>query len=294
MGIDAGGSKTALVAAAEGSDDVFELVGDAANLQRLGMEATASVLAGLVRDAADHHGGTTRVKACIGIAGAGRSEDARLVASKSRQLLEPGLETRLLVVHDGEIALQGAFNGASGVVVIAGTGSLILARTLSGRLVRAGGWGYLLGDEGSGHAIGLAAIRAVTRVIDAAESTPLLDVLAREHALSGRDEIIHAVYRDHLPLQSIAPSVLKLAAEKDASSMEVVRSETNKLAAQLTAAVAHRSDVERRAALVGGLTRNDTYRAALSSAILKMLPHWQIVEPLASPAVGALQRAREL
>ncbi|MGH9673252.1 MAG: BadF/BadG/BcrA/BcrD ATPase family protein, partial [Bryobacteraceae bacterium] len=80
--------------------------------------------------------------ACLGFSGG--PEDKRVI-------LESMLRCdRLLVTHDAMIALAGATSGAAGIITIAGTGSIAFGRNAQGRVARAGGWGYVFGDEGGG------------------------------------------------------------------------------------------------------------------------------------------------
>ena len=99
---------------------------------------------------------------CIGGSGAARPELAEIV----RLCLAEVLATPIDVVGDMQIALEAAFDTGPGVVVIAGTGSIAYGRDRQGATARAGGWGFAIGDEGSAHWIGRAAVSAVLRASD--------------------------------------------------------------------------------------------------------------------------------
>ena len=95
-----------------------------------------------------------------------------------------GYKARILVVNDALIALQAGVGDAPGIVIVSGTGSIAYGRNDRGEASRAGGWGYVLGDEGSGYWIGRLALRAVVRHADgrgrATSLTPrLLDAFRR-------------------------------------------------------------------------------------------------------------------
>src|SRR5204863_5382684 len=112
-------------------------------------------------------------RTCVGLAGAARLEVSNLV----RHLLGELVSGEIEVVGDMVIALQAAFGDGSGVMVIAGTGSMAYGRNASGNTLRAGGWAFSIFDEGSGHWIGRSAIAALMRYYDetGAENSVLLD-----------------------------------------------------------------------------------------------------------------------
>src|SRR6185369_3788449 len=98
-----------------------------------------------------------------GIAGVDRPDDARVVRGIMRRI---GYKAKTLVVNDALVALEAGAPEQPGIVVIAGTGSIAYGRNDRNQSARAGGWGYVLGDEGSGYWIGRAALRAVLREAD--------------------------------------------------------------------------------------------------------------------------------
>src|SRR5207302_776208 len=98
--------------------------------------------------------------------------------------------------EDAALLLAAGTPEGWGVAVVAGTGSMAFARAADGRTARAGGWGPLLGDEGSGYAIALAGLRAAARSADGrAQVTPLTDRLLAAYGLTRPQELIGAVYR---------------------------------------------------------------------------------------------------
>ncbi|HMB90847.1 MAG TPA: BadF/BadG/BcrA/BcrD ATPase family protein [Rhodothermales bacterium] len=290
IGLDAGGSKTTLVASPSPSDAFLHREGPCANLQRQGLETTASVLASLIMQAVQAHPGTTEVSVCAGVAGAGDEAEQHALAAavENRLAVHP---RPLHIVHDATIALEGAFEGGSGIIVIAGTGSICFARTTNGQMLRAGGWGYLLGDEGSGHALGIAGLRAVAHAFDDGPSTRLSALLADHHGIDTPRALIHQVYREQWPVQQMAPLVVKAAEEDDAVASKLIREQTRLLAQQI-AGLANRAEaITPRIALLGGLNKEPFYRQTLVSALLASLPEWIVQEPVAPPVIGALQLA---
>src|SRR4030095_5169289 len=97
---------------------------------------------------------------CLGIAGVDRAPDEAIVRGIMKRI---GYKATILVVNDALIALQAGIGDLPGIVIVAGTGSIAYGRNAKGEAARAGGWGYVLGDEGSGYWIGRLALRAVVR-----------------------------------------------------------------------------------------------------------------------------------
>ena len=116
---------------------------------------------------------TTVAAACFGLAGAGRPDEQQRIAAWARQ---QRIAERIRVCGDAEPILAAASPENSGIVLIAGTGSLAWGRNQAGETARCGGWGYLLGDEGSGYAIALAGLHAAMRAADG--RGPQTDLLA--------------------------------------------------------------------------------------------------------------------
>ncbi len=291
IGLDAGGTKTALLARAGRHETPVSLKGPAANLQRQGEDTTAQVLVALVRQAVDRYPDAVLAGVCAGVAGAGYPVDQQSLAARVRGLLHDLEPFHLAVTHDGAIALEAAFEGGSGVMIIAGTGSILFARTRTGDTARAGGWGYLLGDEGSGHALGIHGLRAVAHAYDGGPPTRLQALLADRHGLDTPGATIHSVYREGWPVHQMAPLVLEAAEEGDAVARRIVADQTQALARQAVWLAGRSDPIETRLALLGGLTRSAYYKKALSDALTAALPGWRIQEPLHPPVVGALRLA---
>src|ERR1700692_472856 len=101
-------------------------------------------------------------RTCVGGSGAARPELAEIVRSSLAEIVSSPID----VVGDMQIALDAAFDTGPGVIVIAGTGSIAYGRDPLGTTLRAGGWGFAIGDEGSAHWIGRSAVSAVLRAAD--------------------------------------------------------------------------------------------------------------------------------
>ena len=232
LGIDAGGTKTICLLADETGQVIGEARGDGANLQATGELEVEKVLHH-VMDAAIGDRDIRPAAICLGIAGVDRPEDTAAVHSIMRRI---GFKARVIVVNDALVALVAGAGDAEGLVIVAGTGSIAYGRDASGRAARAGGWGYLLGDEGGGFWIGRAALTAVVRQFDGRGPVTILTPMILERlGLVTPSELIHEIYyRDvhrHV-IASLAILVQRAMEQRDAIAAEIL----NRAGAELASA----------------------------------------------------------
>lgn len=227
LGIDAGGSKTVALLADRTGRVRAEARGGGANLVLDGVAAVESTLAGVLAGL----GQPAPAAACIGIAGVGRPGDAEAVRGVLRRL---GLTGPARVENDAAIALVAGAPAGVGIVVVAGTGSIAYGADPGGRTARAGGWGHLLGDEGSAFWLGHAALRRGIRAADGrGPATTLGDRVSRSLGLDGPADLIAWFYdqeQSRQRLARLAPLVEEAAAEGDAAAEELLAEAAQHLA----------------------------------------------------------------
>lgn len=294
LGIDAGGTSTRAVVQRASFGSIKKASGPSAQLQRLGIAGAAHVLAQLVERVLADEDSPCIVALVAGVAGAATSEDQQALADALSEHLGPYTPEHLRIVQDAEIALAGAFEGESGLAIVAGTGSVLVARGKSGAFYKAGGWGYLLGDAGSGYALGLAGLRAAARAYDGGPKTLLWKLLAERLGINDRAGLIRKVYQSDWPLQEAAPLVLEAARQGDAVARQLTLEQARTLARQAREFTRQYSDITQRFALLGGLTSDPFYHDALAGALRDVLPDWEEATPRLSPVMGALLMARDL
>jgi N-acetylglucosamine kinase-like BadF-type ATPase len=294
LGIDAGGTKTVCLLADDSGAVVSEARSSGANLQALGELHVEKVLHDVMEDAiGDRHIVPSAI--CLGIAGVDRPDDAAVVRGIMKRI---GYKARVLVVNDALVALEAGAPGQPGIVVISGTGSICYGRNGNGEAARSGGWGYVLGDEGSGYWIGRAALRAVLREADRRGARTLLTPLLLEHfGVSQAQGLIHEVYHSSLKpaaIGALAKSVQAAFRQGDEVSIGILRGAANELESSALS-------VARRLGLIG-----QPFSFILSGGIFRAVP-WLEEElerrlPVASPgssvrlldcepAVGAVRLA---
>jgi len=304
IGIDGGGTKTlALISDLKGNV-VGQHVSGPANLQIVGFDKVARALLSLIGECCESAGSSTQsIRAMtIGLAGAGRLADQKkMTAALQKLLASKKIRIRKVRIEsDARVALEGAFRGNAGIILIAGTGSIAFGKDEQGRVHRTGGWGRILGDEGSGYFIGRQALIAVCRQMDGRSgATGLAALIAKRFGLKKPEDVIASVYRNNLDFSTIAPSVMDAAKDGDAAAVEIIQMSSLALTEHVRALVrkftgGEKQVVRRKIPLsfVGGLISNDTpLRSALFRQIGITFPEIEIIEPMAPPAYGAVVMA---
>lgn len=293
-GVDGGGTRTSLVLADAAGAELARVSGPAGIVDPRHPERSAEVIATLLRKALAQAGIDAPAAAlCAGLAGVGN--EAERVAVQSA-LASAGVAGAVRIISDGEIALHGAFGGGAGVLLIAGTGSVAYGRGPDGRMERCGGWGMMVGDEGSGYAIGRSGLAAALRSVDGREGeTQLLPVLLKALSLDDPREIPPWAGRaSKSDIAAMARHVLEVAAAGDGLAIRVVEHHARELATHVIA-LAHRlgpwqGDVP--VVFHGGVLRSGLY-ASMVDLQLAQNAHRYRIQPARADAVhGALAYAR--
>jgi glucosamine kinase len=295
-GVDGGGTRSTLVLANAAGAELARVAGPAGIVDPRQPERSAEVIAELVREALSQAGLAERPAAlCAGLAGVG-NEPERLAVEGALSAAEVAGAVR--IVSDGEIALHGAFGGGAGVLLIAGTGSVAYGLGPDGQRGRCGGWGMMVGDEGSGYAIGRSGLAAALRAVDGREGeTRLLPLLLDVLGLDGPTGMPPWAGRaSKSDIAALARHVLDAAAGGDALAMSVVEHHARELARHVIA-LAHRlgpwpGDVP--VVFHGGVLRSGLY-ASLVDLSLSQNAHRYRIQPAQADAVhGALAYARAM
>lgn len=213
-GVDGGGSKThVIIARADDGSVVAEAEGPGSAVAPGHAPESGRVIAGTVAAAlAKVEEGERGVSLLVvGVAGVGRKEERDNLAAALEDL---DVSDEVVVETDAEIALEDAFNGGAGIILIAGTGSIAHGRGPTGIRARCGGWGPKLGDEGSGAWIGHRALGIVAAAHDGREPpTALTGAILTAAQLNEPEELIPwAAAGDPKTLAALAPIVFSTAA----------------------------------------------------------------------------------
>lgn len=220
--------------------------------------------------------------------GVGRPVDREIV---ERALSEKNIARKIIAESDALAALTGAFGGGPGIIVIAGTGVICFGRAANGEIIRVGGWGYLLGDEGSGFSVAQAALIAALKAWDGRGiSTTLRAVFEKHFNVASIELIISKIYSndfDRGEFAKLAPFVFAAADQGDAVAQEII-SNAGRGHGQLVRAALQRGAWPRPVplALIGNLFRR---REVLLPSMWKVLSKndFALITPRFEPVIGA-------
>jgi len=263
-----------------------------------GAEQSAAVILDVARRAATQaQVSLPATAALVGAAGAGRAPEREALAAA---IAAAGIAERVDVRGDIEVALAAAFDNAPGILINAGTGSIAYARTADGRLHRAGGHGWQLGDEGGGYWLGRRALAAAARAHDGLEeSSTLLERLLVAHGLQTFDDLIRwTATATPAQVAALAPHVLNAAREGEIVAQRIVADAAVELGQLVRVLTRHFSGKEPiKIATTGGLLRpGSPLLTALRLKLAADSPRARLSEsgsPVDSP-VGALRLAVQL
>lgn len=258
-------------------------------------EATATTrLQELVREAAAEAGVSLAevTRTCMGLAGI----SSAAVREWAERTLHEVVGGEVLLFGDEEIALDAAFRGGPGILAIAGTGSNFVGRCANGTVVTAGGWGPMLADEGSGHWIGVEAIKASLRAQDRGVQTCLLKCIEKHWGLQSQGELVaYANRRTRVEFAELAAVVAKCADDGDGLAAGVLERAGKELAEQVGLVASKMRQA--------GCVASDPLHVAFTGSVLEKiprvrramgeaLPELSVARGAVEPLEGALWRAR--
>jgi len=299
LALDLGGTKTEYVLADE-TRELARVRGGTIKRMRTDANTAAENLDKALAELTALTGVSMRsiTRSCVGAAGI----TVALVTDWIREAFAERVGGSLILVGDVEIALDAAFFGGPGVLVMAGTGSNVAGRFLSGDLTTAGGWGPALADQGSGNRIGHQALRDTFFAVDEGRTTTLLPAILDLWQLPNADSLIG--YANQIPAPDftrLAPVVVKCAAEGDPVAQNVLQREAEELAhlAHLVierlrrdASASHAEWVPDLAFTGSILEHVAPIRDGIVQALHRRYPSLKVLPGAVDPILGALWRAR--
>ncbi|MGE3820036.1 MAG: N-acetylglucosamine kinase [Isosphaeraceae bacterium] len=301
LGVDGGGTSTvALIAGPEGP-----VLGQGrsgpSNAKAVGLPRARLAIDAAIGEAFSRAGLDRRAveTLCLGLAGFDRPEDRRILESWNE---DAGWARRLILVNDGDLVLAAGTPQGWGVGLIAGTGSIAVGRAPNGRKARAGGWGPLIGDEGSAYAVVLDALRLVARRADGRDPRPpgtdhLSDQLREAFGAETPAQIVTGLYApgmDRTHIAAIAPRVLELL-DHDGDVANQILPRAGAALAELVVAVARSLGLdsgEFPLAMAGGFLLSSPALIAIVKASLIDAGLRVSVTQVPEPVQGALRLAQ--
>ncbi|MCX7798555.1 MAG: hypothetical protein N2249_08020 [Melioribacter sp.] len=287
LGIDGGGTKTKAVCINDNFKVISSIESGASNPLAIGYTKAADRLIELIQKFTEKR----KISFCLmGIAGCGRNENIQklkkilIQKSKSQKIILPNFE----IVSDIEIAHEAAFNGREGVILIIGTGSILFYKNKNKEKLIIGGYGKLIGDEGSGYSIGKKSLQILSKVLDGRlKSSLLTDTLKEKFSINNRDRLIDYIYNNKIEISQATKYVLKAAEKKDKYAISILNDAANEVILHLEAA---KKILKKNfnLCLLGSLVTNENYYSRLiKEKIKENLNGIKLVKPKYSPETGA-------
>jgi len=298
--MDGGGTKTKCILTDINLNPIYETSGGPSNFLVIGTEKVSETILDLIVDC------TTSQKISsndiesivLGTTGGGRRSDAEVLEN---QIIEDASQksiviNKLRVESDARIALEGAFSGKEGSILIAGTGSIMFGKDNKGEIHRVGGFGRFIGDEGSGYRIGRIGLNAVARYFDGrAKQTKIADLLSQEFSISSSEELITEVYRNNFNIASVAPLVFDAAESGDKIAQRILEDEADELMLHISAMKEKLNVPLLKVSLIGSLITTANYFSYLfNEMVVRKFNDVQIKEAEHSPEFGATLIAKQL
>ncbi len=293
IGIDGGGTKSHYVVIDENKKQLFEYYGGPTNFLMLGNDVVCETIFSALQKCCEElkmqisdFAGIT-----LGTTGAGRRSDAEsLEKSFYSFLTQKNISiNNFQVVSDAIVALEGAFGGEVGCILIAGTGSICFGKDQKGNVHRTGGFGRFIGDEGSGYGIGQMALKSIAKNFDGrGNPTLLMNIFLNEFKITSSEQLIIDIYKNNFDIASVAPIVLRAAEQGDKTASDILEFSADELVLHIRAMRKKIINDKLRVSFIGSLIANENvYSALLRKKIETTLSDIVVVEPKHKPAFGA-------
>jgi len=298
--MDGGGTKTKCILTDENLNQIYEVVGGASNFLVIGTETVSQTVFDLIERC------VTAAKISLedleaivlGTTGGGRRSDAELL---EKQIFSDAKSksvsiNKFKVESDARIALEGAFSGKAGSILIAGTGSIMFGKDDKGEIHRVGGFGRFIGDEGSGYRIGRKGLNAVARFMDGrAKPTKIADLLEQVFSISTSEQLITEVYRNNFDIASAAPIVFDAADSGDKVAQRILENEADELLLHINSMKEKLKVDLLKVSLIGSiLTKPNYFSYLFNEKVVRRFNDVKIMEAEHSPEYGAALLAKQL
>lgn len=294
IGIDGGGTKTEGVIGNNYGEIIGHTLAESTNIQVKGLDTVKEILMNMIS--------ILRKQAKIdlneidtiylSLSGAGRKEEKHLII-KSLEAYKLH-KIKIVVENDAICALASGTFGDSGIVLIAGTGSIsYYFNKETNEMNRVGGWGYLLGDEGSGYEIGKKALTAVMKNYDGrGQSTQLTEAVKQQLNLIQETEIIPFVYQNmemRSEIASLTKVVFEVANSGDMVAKDIISNSMDALIELINGAFlsVNKAQYHPPIVLCGGLFSNIQFKETFMNKLKKVYPSNEIIIPKFPPVIGA-------
>lgn len=300
IGIDGGGTKSKCVITDFNLNTLFETTGGPSNFLMIGTEKVAETILGLIIQCVNNLNINYNDIAAIvlGTTGGGRKSDAEdlekaitHIAAHKRIFLN-----KFRVESDARIALEGAFSGKPGSILIAGTGSIMFGKDAKGIIHRVGGFGRFIGDEGSGFSLGQKGLSCVAKEFDGRGNKTLISELLRERfIIESAENLITEIYRNNFDIASVAPLVIEAAEKGDTIAQTIIEAEADELVFHIESMRKKLKEKIMYVALIGSLiTTENFYSFRFREKVVQKFDDVVIKDAENPPEIGAAILAKQL
>lgn len=290
LGIDGGGTSLRVVIVDDEMQQLAYAEGQAANPSSIGHDLAKQRIQNLMHDVMQQLTINTVDGVGIGIAGASNEYATDWLLEVTRPVVP---DSKIIPASDVEIALVGGRAQLDGILLLAGTGSIALGIHPHGQRMRVGGWGYLLGDEGSGYWLGAQALRALTTFADGQHmaAQQLANAVCEYLGFKQLIDVIPWRYKEanQREVAALAPLVLQLAAEGDRVARQIIDEGATHLAGMATHLMSTLHLSYSDIVFAGGLLTGNT---VLQHTVQQKLGLSAPPLPLYPPVVGAALLAK--
>ena len=292
VGLDGGGTKTKCVLVDENLEIISESVGGPSNFLIIGTEVVSETIFTLISECAKRAGiEISQIEsAVIGTTGAGRKNDAETLKKAVKEYFQKHENPlkNFNVVSDAAIALEGAFAGNAGAILIAGTGSIMYGKDAGGNFHRVGGFGRFLGDEGGGNTLGREGLIAVAKDFDGrGEKTSLTKIVKEKFGINDGATLIRKVYSENFDMATVAPFVIEQAGKGDEICLGILERQSDELILHIKAMLKKLRIEPMPLVLIGSpITKQNKYSEMLKEKI-NSLGNVTLALPEYPPEIGA-------
>jgi len=293
IGIDSGGTKCELLLADTENKILFSKLFKGVHFSIAGNKIYSNKISEYIKSSLKEV--KLNIKNClaIGIGAAGAREE------KDRSGLKYSFEKKLkhsniLVTTDAMTALYGAFEGREGIILISGTGSVLYGYT-KGKIIRVGGWGRIIGDEGSGYWIGKRALNLIMKEYDSRvnKKSLLTEKLLETYGINNRN-VNEKIFHHGFEIQRLAPLVIESAENNCRVSLNIVNEAVSFLTDHIkTFLKVSGRKKETEIAFIGSIIENRNILSDRLKKEIKKLKVIRVVDKKHSSSFGAILLAKE-
>ncbi|MBQ2848683.1 MAG: hypothetical protein IJE74_10545 [Clostridia bacterium] len=284
LGVDGGGSKTTAVVFNEKGEFICKACGESINYYSVGMENARKAMADIISSL------SLKSFDCA-VVGMSALNERASEEETERFCNEIIISKKIIMDSDLYVALEAMDEGGECVVVISGTGSMAIHRNKNGGISHAGGWGYILGDEGSGYSIGLSGIKAAIRSAEGCgEKTALIDECLKYFSIGNIYDLIDLYYDKSVSRKTTAAfarNVISLAENGDIIAERIVKNEA-KLLSETVCSLLKDAEDDIPIGLWGGVFQHNKYFCDIFIKYLKSNHKCNVRLISFTPEVGAV------